>query len=148
MPQAAVPGDDRKAVSQLLEAIESAEYGAGIATDVPTMIDSAEGLVRRCAPSGTDRGSRLMHRIVPAVIALMFCTLTGEAIAADAATRQRKFLRALEVFDAAKTPLEYNESAALLESLLADGFRNGAVYYNMGNAYFRRGVRAGDRGVP
>ena len=31
------------------------------------------------------------------------------------------------------------ESAALLESLLADGFRNGAVYRNLGNAYFRAG---------
>ena len=34
---------------------------------------------------------------------------------------------------------EYRESAALLESLLVDGFRNGAVYYNLGNAYFRAG---------
>jgi hypothetical protein len=49
LAQAAVPADDRKAVSQLLEAIESAEYGAGMATDVPTMIDSAEGLVRGLA---------------------------------------------------------------------------------------------------
>ena len=46
---------------------------------------------------------------------------------------------ALEVFDAAKTPADYRESADLLESLLADGFRNGAVYYNLGNAYFRAG---------
>jgi tetratricopeptide (TPR) repeat protein len=39
--------------------------------------------------------------------------------------------------DAAKTPQEYRESAALLESLLADEFRCGAVYYNLGNAYYR-----------
>src|SRR4029077_10845798 len=44
-----------------------------------------------------------------------------------------------EVFDSAKTPQDYAESAALLESLLADGFRNGAVYYNLGNAWFRAG---------
>jgi tetratricopeptide (TPR) repeat protein len=53
--------------------------------------------------------------------------------------RERTFVRALEVFDAARTPQEYRESAALLESLLADGYRNGAVYYNLGNAYFRAG---------
>jgi tetratricopeptide (TPR) repeat protein len=53
--------------------------------------------------------------------------------------RQRTFIRALEVFDAAKTPGDYRESAAILESLLSDGFRNGAVYYNLGNAYFRAG---------
>ena len=45
----------------------------------------------------------------------------------------------LEVFDAAKTPEHYREAAALLESLLADGYQSGAVYYNLGNAYFRAG---------
>ena len=63
----------------------------------------------------------------------------GAAFAAEPGTRERTFVRALEVFDAAKTPADYRESAALLESLLADGFRNGAVYYNLGNAYFRAG---------
>ena len=79
-----------------------------------------------------------MHRIVPALIALVV-VLTGDALAAEPGTRERTFIRALEVFDAAKTPADYRESAALLESLLADDFRNGAVYYNLGNAYFRAG---------
>ena len=38
-----------------------------------------------------------------------------------------------------RRPQGYREAAALLESLLSDGFRNGAVYYNLGNAYFRAG---------
>ncbi len=79
-----------------------------------------------------------MHRIVPILIAMIFA-LPTEARAAEPGTRERTFVRALEVFDAAKTPADYRESAALLESLLADGFRNGAVYYNLGNAYFRAG---------
>jgi tetratricopeptide (TPR) repeat protein len=79
-----------------------------------------------------------MHRIAPAAIVLI-SMLAGEALAADPGTRQRTFIRALEIFDAAKTPREYRDAAALLESLLADGFRNGAVYYNLGNAYFRAG---------
>ena len=65
--------------------------------------------------------------------------LSVQALAAEPGTRERTFVHALEVFDAAKTPADYRESAALLESLLADGFRNGAVYYNLGNAYFRAG---------
>jgi tetratricopeptide (TPR) repeat protein len=80
-----------------------------------------------------------MHRIVPAVIVLLYCTLPREAHAADPGTRQRTFIRALEVYDAAKTPQDYRDSAALLESLLTDGFRNGAVYFHLGNAYFRAG---------
>src|SRR6202789_3473040 len=79
-----------------------------------------------------------MHRIVPTLIALIV-VLPGEALAAGPGTRERTFVHALEVFDAAKLPGDYRESAALLESLLADGFRNGAVYYNLGNAFFRAG---------
>jgi len=59
--------------------------------------------------------------------------------AAEPGSRERTFLRALEIFDAARSPQEYAESAALLQSLLSDGFRNGAVYYNLGNAWFRAG---------
>ena len=59
--------------------------------------------------------------------------------AADPGARERTFIRALEVFDAAKSSNDYRESAALLESMLTDGFQNGAVYYNLGNAYFRAG---------
>jgi hypothetical protein len=77
-----------------------------------------------------------MHRIVPALIALILLP-SGQAGAAVPGTRERTFIRALEVFDAAKTPEQYRESAVLLESLLVDGYRNGAVYYNLGNAYSR-----------
>src|SRR6202453_1573922 len=79
-----------------------------------------------------------MHRIVPAIIALVVAFL-GDSWGAEPGARERTFVRALEVFDAAKTPADYRESAALLESLLADGFRNRAVYYNLGNAYYRAG---------
>jgi tetratricopeptide (TPR) repeat protein len=80
----------------------------------------------------------MMHRVIRFWVALI-CVLAAVAGAAEPGTRQRTFIRALEVFDAAKTPEEYRDAAALLESLLSDGFRNGAVYYNLGNAYFRSG---------
>ena len=79
-----------------------------------------------------------MHRVIRALIGLMH-VLAVPVFAAEPGTRERTFVRALEIFDGAKTPSDYHESAALLESLLADGFRNGAVYYNLGNAYFRAG---------
>jgi len=80
----------------------------------------------------------MMPRIVQALFVVGFA-LPGLAFAADPGAQQRTFLRALEAFDAAKSPREYRESAVLLESLLADGFRSGAVYYNLGNAYYRAG---------
>src|ERR1700722_14252576 len=79
-----------------------------------------------------------MHKFVPALIALIFI-LPGAVFAAEPGARERTFVRVLELFDAAKSPADYRASADLLESLLADGFRNGAVYYNLGNAYFRAG---------
>ncbi len=79
-----------------------------------------------------------MHRTVPALVTL-FAFLPGWTVAAESGARERTFQRALEVFDAAKTAADYRDSATLLESLLADGFQNGAVYYNLGNAYFRAG---------
>jgi tetratricopeptide (TPR) repeat protein len=69
----------------------------------------------------------------------LILSLPAQAFAAEPGERQRTFVRALEVFDAAKTPEDYRAAASLLESLLADGFRNGAVHYNLGNAYFRAG---------
>ena len=79
-----------------------------------------------------------MLRVVPAFLVIVFA-IPGKVQAAEPGARERTFLRALELFDAAKTPADYRESAALLETLSADGFRNGAVYYNLGNAYFRAG---------
>jgi tetratricopeptide (TPR) repeat protein len=79
-----------------------------------------------------------MHRFSLAVIAAIVVA-PRESMATEPGTRERTFIRALEVFDAAKTPVDYRESANLLESLLVDGYRNGAVYYNLGNAYFRAG---------
>jgi tetratricopeptide (TPR) repeat protein len=79
-----------------------------------------------------------MHKIVPTLIALIHLLPAG-VLAAEPGSRERTFVRALEVFDTAKTPTDYRQSAALLESLLADGFQSGAVYYNLGNAYFRAG---------
>jgi tetratricopeptide (TPR) repeat protein len=79
-----------------------------------------------------------MHRVIRALIGLMH-VFAVPVFAAEPGTRERTFVRALEIFDGAKSPRDYHESAALLESLLTDGFRNGAVYYNLGNAYFRSG---------
>jgi tetratricopeptide (TPR) repeat protein len=80
----------------------------------------------------------LIRRATLGLITILALSPTT-AFAAEAGARERTFLQALEVFDAAKAPGDYRESAALIESLLADGYQNGAVYYNLGNAYFRAG---------
>jgi tetratricopeptide (TPR) repeat protein len=79
-----------------------------------------------------------MRRVV--LVLLILIPLSPTAMRAqEKGTRERTFLRALEVFDAAKTADDYRQAATILESLLADGYQNGAVYYNLGNSYFRAG---------
>src|SRR5580698_7769574 len=70
---------------------------------------------------------------------LLLAPMSVNALAVERGERERAFVRALEIFDAAKSADEYRESAQVLESILADGFRSGAVYYNLGNAYYRAG---------
>jgi hypothetical protein len=45
LARTAVPAIERAEVLRLLEAIESAEYGSGIASEAPAMIETAEGLI-------------------------------------------------------------------------------------------------------
>jgi tetratricopeptide (TPR) repeat protein len=69
--------------------------------------------------------------------------LTGRACAADGGTdRERTFVRGLELFDKARTPDEYRQAAALWESMLGADYQNGALFFDIGNAY----MRAGDYG--
>jgi tetratricopeptide (TPR) repeat protein len=70
---------------------------------------------------------------------LFLILFAGPAYADDGGARERTFVRALEQFDTAKTPDDYRACARLLEGIIADGFESGAVYYNLGNAYFRAG---------
>ena len=70
---------------------------------------------------------------------LLLGLTSGGVQAVEPGTREREFVHALELFDGAKSSEDYLEAARVLESLLVDGYRNGAVYYNLGNAYYRAG---------
>ena len=72
-------------------------------------------------------------------LVLLLGPFATEVRSADPGTRERSFVRALEQFDSANSANDYREAAQTLESILTDGYRNGAVYYNLGNAYFRAG---------
>ncbi|MFN0053149.1 MAG: hypothetical protein ACKV0T_13275 [Planctomycetales bacterium] len=75
---------------------------------------------------------------------VLWCSLGSSALclAMAPAERQQTFLQAQQAFEEARSAAEYRHSAEMFESLLADGFQSGAVYYNLGNAR----VRAGELG--
>ncbi|MBI4566196.1 MAG: hypothetical protein HY716_16040 [Planctomycetes bacterium] len=78
-----------------------------------------------------------MRRLRPAALLFLASCEAGAGIETS-----RAFEEANQAFQEAKTPDGYLRAAAKYESLLEDGFINGAVLYNLGNAY----VRAGKRG--
>jgi tetratricopeptide (TPR) repeat protein len=81
-----------------------------------------------------------MIRLPILIGTILIAFLGSSSLLADReGARQRDFVRSLELFDKAKSPEEFRDSAKLLEALLSDGYCNGAVYYNLGNAYFRAG---------
>lgn len=53
--------------------------------------------------------------------------------------QKRLFSLAQDRFDAAKTPEEFLQAATMYESILSGGYENGAVCFNLGNAYMRAG---------
>ena len=65
--------------------------------------------------------------------------ISSDSGSSDSGDRQRIFVKALELFDEAKKPEDYLESARSFESILKDGYQSGVVYYNLGNAYYRAG---------
>lgn len=68
------------------------------------------------------------------------CVLLAEAaVGAHEAEQREAFKHGLELFDRAKTPEEFLQSATVFESIVSAGGTSGAVSYNLGNAYMRAG---------
>ncbi len=128
--QASVSEIDRSSVQNLLESIENAEYGAGAKIDVAESLRTARSLVEKIGPL-LERTKFLSWFL------LVVLVQSGHAIASD--TRSQIFLRAQAIFDNAKSPEDYRSAAQEFEKILVDGFECGAVFYNIGNAYFRAG---------
>jgi tetratricopeptide (TPR) repeat protein len=137
-----VRDEDRRSIKELLESIEALEYGAGLSKDPTSIIEDATKWIARAAPQlvGGAPPSRLSTAGIRTTLALAAISLSPTSVFAEEATnRERTFVRALDLFDAAESPEQYREAATEFESILADGYRSGAVYYNLGNAYFRTG---------
>ncbi|MBM4076669.1 MAG: tetratricopeptide repeat protein [Planctomycetes bacterium] len=82
-----------------------------------------------------------MKRSSIAIVAFLslFVVVQGICVASDQGERERAFVKGLEAFDSAKSSGDYRQAALLFESILDDGYRSGAVYYNLGNTYYRAG---------
>lgn len=69
------------------------------------------------------------------LLALSFALAGGSAFAQEPAERERTFARSLDLLEHAKTPDDFRHAAAEFEAMQTDGYLNGGVLYNIGNAY-------------
>src|SRR5258708_7214217 len=69
----------------------------------------------------------------------VFAVMQSPALSQEKGERERAFVHALETFDNAKDADGYRDAAQQWEALLSGNFENGALYYNIGNAYMRAG---------
>jgi tetratricopeptide (TPR) repeat protein len=70
-------------------------------------------------------------RIIALALALLACT----ALPCAAQQQARQFITALEAYKAG----DYPAAVAGLEAIAQNGVRNGALYYNLGNAHLKNG---------
>jgi hypothetical protein len=68
---------------------------------------------------------------------LILCFLSPSLQAIELGTRESRVEQAQSQFDSATTPEDFRVAAEVYESLLQDGLQNGAIHFNIGNAYFR-----------
>jgi len=133
-------GDEELAreVQALVEQCEAARFGAVAypAEEVDDLVDRAGAHMRALAGLYRRKSGRIPAG--PAVLlGVALLALGGEARAGD---RARLFIKAQEHFDQARTPEDFLQAAALFRKVLeGEGYRNGTVLYNLGNAYFRAG---------
>lgn len=125
-------------VESLVDRCEAARFGAvaNTAEEVDDLVDRAGAHMRALAGLHRRKSGRIPAG--PAVLlGVALLALGAEARAGD---RARLFIKAQEHFDQARTPEDFLRAAALFRKVLeGEGYRNGTVLYNLGNAYFRAG---------
>ncbi|MBN2490495.1 MAG: BatD family protein, partial [Planctomycetes bacterium] len=130
-------------IQTLLERCEAARFGAAapaadqaraVAEEARLLLDALARLQRH---AGRGHGRRLGLLLAGAALAL---GTAGRGVAAQDAEVARLFLRAAEREERAQSAEDYLAAAALYREILErDGYRNGALLYNLGNAYCRAG---------
>lgn len=94
--------------------------------------------IRSAGPSHPARAAACPVFSILLLLLLLPCTGCGSGGDLE---RTRIFQKAEERFENADSPEAFLEAAALYEEILKGGFENGAVLYNLGNAYMNAGRR-------
>ncbi len=131
-------GDEALAseIETLLGACEAAQFGGASAGDVGRLRSQASELLDRLERRYRDGGRSALG--VGATAVLIAALLAGAASAQG--DRARAFLDAQRAYEQATSPDDYAAAASRFRALLAGGaYENGAVLYNLGNAYYRAG---------
>lgn len=111
-----------------LATCEQARFApAGADGDLAPTLARADTIIRAC-----ERERRLGRALM---LVLLVGALARVAVAADAEPPAALFFRGNALYADGR----FADAAAVYEQVLADGYESGALYYNLGNAYFRAG---------
>lgn len=139
--------DHRESLGELLQAIEAGQYGGGSAYDSEHLIQQAEELLSPLSIALLGAVRRGSKASVPTTVVL-FMSMTvmssmnsASASYANAKTEELKqeTHSILERIQTAKSPEEFAACAIELESVRDAGLHGGAMYFHIGNAWFRAG---------
>ncbi|MCE3014568.1 MAG: BatD family protein [Pirellula sp.] len=139
--------DHKQSLGELLHAIEAGQYGGGSAYDSEHLIQQAEELLSPLSVAllaAVRKGSKASApTAVIALISFSFMSSISSASAsfANAETDKKKqeTHSILERSQTAKSPEEFAALATELESVRDAGLHGGAMYFHIGNAWFRAG---------
>lgn len=125
-----VPADVADGLRELFAICEHVRFAPGGEADgdMRQALARAESLLR-----ALERERRL--GATPASVALLLAALVGAAVPARGDTPNTIFFHANALYG----DEHYAEAAAEYERLLAAGLESGALYFNLGNAYFKAG---------
>jgi len=133
-------------IRRIFEAAEASRYAGGAAADGADLAARSRAVVEELEAGKGRRNGRLAARLLPVWLVLIWMPAPGEAglepgeaealfREANAAFREANELMASDPQEAGDL---YEKAILRYERIIRDGgIRNGKLYYNLGNAYFR-----------
>jgi hypothetical protein len=139
--------DQRRSLGELLQTIDAGQYGGGSAYDSEHLIRQAEELLTPLSVALLGAARKGSKASVPTVVILfmsLFAMSSMNSVSASFANAVTEDLKQethliLERGQIAKSPEEFAALATELESVRDAGLQGGAMYFHIGNAWFRAG---------
>ena len=139
--------DHKKSLGELLHAIEAGQYGGGSTYDSEHLIQRAEALLSPLSVAllgAVRKGSKATAATTAFLFLLLHLQSSTTAVSAsfsnaETNNRVQSTHSILDKLQVAKSTEEFAALAMELEAIRDEGIKGGAIYFHIGNAWFRAG---------